>query len=1103
MSLFLFQQKIPFASVINYLRIFEPSCQTAPGEWARQHADDLSAGDVLFIFEPIYSPWSDSSSGIGVSEGDSFTVCGLVFAHKWDNGPVGYVVTADSYQRQNLALYLEQQAQLARSNSAGFYYAVARAAEQLAPDILRDLAELDGFGNSGFRRDDNQPIDIVYAFITAAGWGFDVQPGVQPDIAQIGYSLFCDKEPPPGSNVPDLRQHVRLILRDQKKAATLTDLADALLAPPPPNNLTPGSLPKMPSFFTSGGKGKPAPAPFRPSGPVPPPPPGISGAPGVPASLPDVSQTANPDLAAEEKTEPVAPWAGETPTTPAALEPVNSWGADAGSTAPGAGWSGGWGAVAAGAEAPLPATAAPEPQMESAPSWGSPSLNEAVAAWGANSLSEPVAALDPAAPSVPPPLPEADHSPAPPPLPSAQQTLPPPLLPGGEMPAAGAPPPLPGNAAQSEPANPGASGQAPPPPPDVWGDDNETETSNIQPLTPEELDAFGGPAQPPSTQPAPAEPAEPAKSEPSAAEPDEQPAPPARTAEKPAAAKPAQASVAEIPSLSELLGNIGRAGSEPPAPPPAGGKAIRTVSSNSPKTPAAAKANTVVPPPPEPASPASDKSEPAAATAGDAQKPNIDFSQLSAPPPKKKAVEADAVRLAKEQVNVKSGVAGLVSKLEQQASKASSRLEAQVDDIQSRLSDELAQTLAKVTSAESRNVRNAQDLRLGLTERLDQATNEIAEKIAEAAADGIAAIKQHETQGRARLDEKHEYVRTSLHKSFDEVKARAETIARGYEENLALSDAQALKDLQDLKENLCGQIIVLREHAEEVLDKAFDSFKQRLESTNASITGAIEGRYSLMQGALTELYQRSLAQLEELRAALLNQLSKNYQVAEAEVRRLQATSLEETVLPRLRQHRDELRVITAEFQVKLSQDLDKKGEEKISEFEPVLQDKKQKLLELLQETASIKESIQEQLRSRLQAITEELREFVQAGIEDVSNAYKETEEQLAEIDRAVRALADPSSIEGDLELLNERNDVLTRMDATTEKSKEEVLSTLRTNLAALEEKGKQLQEELISSMEEDAYRVRRASEQALHTIRETVREAFNAIKAAQDERMPM
>jgi hypothetical protein len=232
-------------------------------------------------------------------------------------------------------------------------------------------------------------------------------------------------------------------------------------------------------------------------------------------------------------------------------------------------------------------------------------------------------------------------------------------------------------------------------------------------------------------------------------------------------------------------------------------------------------------------------------------------------------------------------------------------------------------------------------------------------------------------------------------------------------------------------------------------------------------------------------------------------LSKQILLAEMELARLQINSLEHTVMPKLRQHRDELRVVTTEFQTKLAEDLDQKGETKVEEFQPILEEKKDKLFDLLKDTNTVKDAIQEQLRTRLESIFVELRAFVENGLEQAQTAFKSTEEQLAEIDRSIRALADPSTIEGDVELLNERNEVLTRLDEVTESAKDDVLNTLRASVAALEERGKHLQEELISSMEEDAYQVRRASEQSLIAIREAIRDSFVAIQSAQDERMPM
>ena len=223
----------------------------------------------------------------------------------------------------------------------------------------------------------------------------------------------------------------------------------------------------------------------------------------------------------------------------------------------------------------------------------------------------------------------------------------------------------------------------------------------------------------------------------------------------------------DVPSLAELLGNIGRSAETPSATPP-----------------------------PLPG-----------ADTGDGD------SLVASGPPTKKKVDVELQnRILKEQVQVKSGVAGLVSKLEQQASKASNRLEGQVDEIQARLTGELTELLAKVTSAENRGVRNAQDLSAELSERLDGATAQIAEKIAVAARDGAQRVKQHDDDGGKQLGEKHEYLRTSLTNSFDEVRARAESIAKTFVDNLAKLSGESSVELETLRDELTARVFRTLRH---------------------------------------------------------------------------------------------------------------------------------------------------------------------------------------------------------------------------------------------------------------------------------------------------
>lgn len=987
MSLFLSQQKIPFQSVIRYLRAFAPTSQMQPEQWAKQQLADLAVGDSLFVFEPIYSPWGDSSEGIGVAEGDSFKVLAMLFASKDDAGTMlSYLVAGDTFERKKTLEYLTEQAQAAKSNGSGFYYAIARP-KQNSAEHLGGLVQLETFGISGWRNEDRNPVDLPYAFFNAVGCHNEQVSEQKLDMAALGYLFFCDKEPPAGSHVPDLREHLQGVINEDNAGVASDPVADipsiAEAVPAPTSGL------RMPSFFQQ----------FKPGAQKQQ---KQSGAAGGPPPLPGAASQGPPPL----ESKPVS----DSP-----------WGSDEEDAAAGTAGSG-----------PLISWDPPEDEI------------------GSQSSPPPIPTSEPV--TAPPDLPGADtmFSAGPPPLPGAdpmaqQQPLPP--LSGAKKvkQQIGAVPPLPSHPVES--AQLGLSFTAPP--------------EEVAPPVAEQPPAIEEPAAPVVT----------------ATNNNDASSFPMMPQDPPAVP------VAATPQMAlPFVGGLTEAPSEVPAQIAALEAAVW------------------------------EAAEELGAAIGETstEEDSADRGVMPPLPPKKRTSEVDVARqkelqnrALKEPIAVKSGVAGLVSKLEQQATKASSKLESQVDEIQARLSENLTQLLNSVGNGEKRSNKSAEGLRHNLTGKLEVAAKEVRDELRRESKKGGDKLRTHLDAGSSQLKEKHEYVRTSLGESFDEVRARAETVAKSFDEKLVADAKGILTELESLREKLAGEFLAVEAEYEQAIQGGFDSFKEKLEHANGSITNSVEGRYSMFQGQLADLHQRSLSQLGHLKVSSLNRLNRQFSVTQSDVSRLQASSLQESVMPRLKQHREELRVVTSEFQHKLTQDLDEKGSEKLAEFEPQLIEKKEKLIELLRETTQIKAAIESQLKAKLESVSGELRQFVETSVTSAQSAHKNTEDQLGEIDRAVRALADPSSIEGDLELLNERNEVLAAMDEATEQAKEEVLSTLRTSLVTLEERGKQLQEELITSMEEDAYRVRRTSEQALSNIRDAIRESFVAIQAAQDERMPM
>jgi hypothetical protein len=1016
MSVFVPQLKIPFQAVIRWLRYLEPSNDMPADAWAKAHAEDIAPGDILFVWEIMYSPWGDASSGIGVADGDSFRVSQLFFVTKWDGQEaVGYSVVGDTYERHSIQNYFEDCAISAKENGTGYYYSIVRSNPPLTADRLTMLEAIDSYGPNGWRAEDAPQPDLPFAFFQAAGYGVEARTGVLLPIDQLGFALFCDKEPPAGNPVPDIRKYTAPVYKDAHR----NDASGTAEAAPPPE--VQSSLPKMPSFFNQGPKRVNNPlsgAAFATMGSAVPPAPNWDDSSAVggdeaPSAVPNVSDAAEPESA---EAAPSAPLWGSDDDVPLEEPPVveeEVLSEDSGN-----------------GHEPSPVDLEPTTNGPASPA----ASGDAIPAFTAPPAAVPVLK----APRIVPPRPSGGLPPVPsrdvPPIPAGMTFD----LPTAEEIASS----VSAEIVEPEPVQ---------------------QPAKIDMKITTELDPSMLPAylqEPPKT---------------------------------PGVEDIMAAIDTTIKETSEQK-KLELKSDSPRNRPGRGNKAEQQQQQQVQQQQVPAE-----------------KLDEALVEAAKVET-KVDDVDLPPGPPKKKkpdpvevarAQEMQKLAQLKEPVAVKSGVAGLVSKLEQQASKASARLETQVDEIQNNLGDELNRLLGKVSTSEKRNAKSAEGLRINLTGQMDSVANSVKSKVADATHEGIENIKSFEGTGASQLSEKHEYLRTSLTGSFDEVKARAETVAKSFEESLNVEAKQVVSALEELRDQWRGQFAELEESYIEVLQAACDGFKDRLNGVSASATTVVSDRHNVFESQLGDLQARHLKGLEHTRTMLLSKLSRHFVVSETEMLKLQTTALEETLMPKLKQHREELRVVTTEFQHKLSQDLHEKGELKIAEFSPILEEKKEKLMELLKETTTVKDSIQEQLKTKLEAIFADLKTFVDQSIHQAQSSFSATEEQLADIDREVRALADPSTIEGDVELLNERNSVLGRLDEITETNKEHVLNTLRSNLAALEERGKSLQEELISSMEEDAYVVRRASEQALVSIREAVRDSFVAIQTAQDERMPM
>lgn len=103
------------------------------------------------------------------------------------------------------------------------------------------------------------------------------------------------------------------------------------------------------------------------------------------------------------------------------------------------------------------------------------------------------------------------------------------------------------------------------------------------------------------------------------------------------------------------------------------------------------------------------------------------------------------------------------------------------------------------------------------------------------------------------------------------------------------------------------------------------------------------------------------------------------------------------------------------------------------------------------------------------------------------------------IENEIATLSNTTSIESEPEIAEARVAVLQRLQKIGNDLNDHVNDSLRGQIANMEDKARVLQEDLISSMEADAYSVRKTADSSLQKLRDTAEAIRARIKSTQDQ----
>jgi hypothetical protein len=448
-----------------------------------------------------------------------------------------------------------------------------------------------------------------------------------------------------------------------------------------------------------------------------------------------------------------------------------------------------------------------------------------------------------------------------------------------------------------------------------------------------------------------------------------------------------------------------------------------------------------------------------------------------------------------------SGVTGLVSKLEQQSTKAVTRLESCADEIQQRLVAELARLKAETHQRQNDHAADLESLAGNLSRKIIDTTADVENEIARTAGQHFDALNSHQNDGNSSLTNRQLEMVGVVEEAFAKLQDQTNTIVDSIRRAMNQLSQEELAKLESLFSESSSELAGLYPTCEKTLDAAVNGFQDKRQPAHASAKAAVDNRFTMFKRQLEEINDAGQTEIDQLKDSHANQLEREFTLSEGSMVAMRSSALQQEVLPRLKKHGEAIDTAAAELHQELSDELAQKAKDKLAEFEPLLVSWRKEIDRILSEVRASNDSMQDDARRKLQQLVERLDESVSTAIVECNKVAASTEAHLAGIDRAVRGLADRSDIEGDLALLNRRTEAWSNMEKATRNAQEEVLNAMRDHLSALDENGKHLQDDLVSTMEKGELELRRFAGQSFASIKGVVREAYQAIQNAQNEQM--
>lgn len=419
-------------------------------------------------------------------------------------------------------------------------------------------------------------------------------------------------------------------------------------------------------------------------------------------------------------------------------------------------------------------------------------------------------------------------------------------------------------------------------------------------------------------------------------------------------------------------------------------------------------------------------------------------------------------------------------------------------EIQTRLHQDLDAKVTTLTTKDQQSLKNILSLRNVQSRRLNAAGDELKEELKVVSEAGCETIKDSSSTAASSINDMATSLSQEVLQAFEQLEKSTLGLATSFGEKAEAEQKLRMDEMSEILKAL----------------------QAKLENTKTQHLKVLQGHHDLLERRLQELSQLSVSELTTTFERLVAELLLHKEDC---VNRLNALSdeLNETIvesmalcglnihmhaehiatnafIPRLMQYKQAVAASAQKLREQYKEEVEKAAALKLSELRPVLLSNREKIDTVVQNASTLKTNVEVGQKEAFEKMLVSLTEFVEAKLADAAKLAESSTQEFTSIDESVFALADAASIESHPELLEARQKVLTRLEHIGAQLQEGVNDSLRRQIAGMEDKSRMLQEELISSMEGDAYGVRKSLETSVSRVKQALEQAYHRIHALQN-----